>query len=182
MEIVPEFSKYVKGGYVQKKYKSISAIEDYIDELSEKAKENVNTTEYFAPIVITDTEGNLIPVPSENTGRYSTDPVIKKKDLPKNETLNLYNVSSRNGTGIIKRGMHIKYIRNNPRNFVKGGFITHINSTYITFRYARGSSAVQIADIDVMYLTSKPKKPKKEVKPIKIKLVKPKKKVTFKLK
>lgn len=190
MATVPESSKYVPGGYVAKKTKTKSELEDYIDEMVEYTEKNDNYTRYDAPITITSYEGELIPVPSENKGRYAnSDREAEKKSKKSGEDegdINLFNITASNRTGTLRRGMHIKYIRKNPRNFVKGGFIRHINSTYIAFRYARGSSTIQLPDVECIYVTNKVGKPKKKlpepVFKVRVRNDKPKIRITIKKK
>jgi len=166
---VPESSKYVPGGYSKKRTKNKDRLEEFIEEMIETVEQNPDYFKYEGPISVTDSEGNLIPVPSENKGRYADTEIEgtvvdgkkskKERDKAKDGKINMYNISGSNRDGILKKGMHIKYLRKNPRNFVKGGFINHINSTYIAFRFARGSCTIQIKDIDIIYVRTKVGKP-----------------------
>lgn len=166
--IVPLESKYVPGGY---KAKTITHTDETIQKYMEEMDENTDYIRYDGPIHITSIDGDVIPIPSENKGRYAFDwQDGEKQELgpaglkpktettagsalvaPKSKVKEIFNISAKNEDGIIRKGAHIRYIRKDPMKFVKGGFIRHINSTYIAFGFARGSSTVQIDDILHLY-------------------------------
>lgn len=154
MADIPINSKYVKGGFIR--HSAHDADESYIAEMMAETEEKGTYSRYDGPIYITGKDDNVIPVPSENKGRYRYDD--QEEEAPEHikelwaSDGNLFKIEAANGKGIIRRGMHIRYVRKSPRNFVKGGFINHINSTYISFRYAKGSSVVQLNDIDHLYV------------------------------
>ena len=157
MSIIPA-TKYVKDGYTAKRTRNLDQKEQFIEEMVASTEDDAKYVKYLGPITITDHLGELIPLPSENKGRYAdmeqSSEQLKLSQKAKEETVNQYNISGRNRDGIIRRGSHIRYLRKNPRNFVKGGFIRHINSTYIAFRYAKGSSTIQLADVEALYVSN----------------------------
>ena len=175
-EIVPINSKYVPGGF---KGRSNDMSEDKIQDLIKETDEQEKYVMYKGPIIITNHEGDMIPIPSSNRGRYAIEDqsaekidgsdgqersdeaaeggsggaIISQRNKKKETVeINLFRITGQNRDGIIRRGMHIRYVRNGPRRFVKGGFVRHINSTYIAFRYRTGSSTIQLSDIDKLYV------------------------------
>ena len=69
MSIIPA-TKYVKDGYA-KRTRNLDQKEQFIEEMVASTEDDAKYIKYLGPITNTDHLGELIPLPSENKGRYA---------------------------------------------------------------------------------------------------------------